>query len=303
MLIEKRAIRKNIESIILSIKYSCLLEEIKSPAMKGLLGKKDKEQERKRHIDDLNLVIKSIKDNNKPNKYLLFEKNQLADKLDLLSKSRNYKKLKYYIAIETIFDADLMKCPNKDNLLESISMNIFSDKAEIKKIERKTIEINNFIAGNKQDNDSAIAGLIQLFPKIDLAKIDIAKISKVMKRIPLKLAFVGGGGVMAGLLAGAAIIKVAQLKKAKRLSTSSEDAFLFEITRTAVGLFYEKQEAFSKLEFQRRFRLYLKEINLTRKIILENIYNKWYEIEENKEKLKLLNNFDRFLIEKVKFDK
>ncbi len=305
MLIEKRQIKKNVESIILSIKYSCLLEEIRVleqkldiiGGKKIALGIKGKElEQKKQQIDDVNLVIDKIKDTNKPYIYSIFEKNQLADKLNLLSKSKNYKKLKYYIALETIFDADLINCKNKDALLENISIILFSNKSEIKEIERKIIEIYNYIADNKQEKDLPVADLVQMF-----AKIPIYKMLGFLKAYSPKFALVGG--LAADFVLGRVTKKITQLKNAKRISKLPADNFLYELIRTAVALFYEKQEAFSSLEYQKKFRLYLKELNLTRNIILDNLYNKWQEVEKNQEKLKLLNKFDMFLLEKVKFHK
>ena len=302
MLIEKR-IKNNIDNILLSIKYTCFLEEIKNTdkeieilgGKKIVLGDKNKKLEKnKQYIKDFNIDIEKIKNANKPDMYLIVENNQLSDKLNMLSETANFNKIKYYIAIETIFDADLMMCKYKDSFMESISMILFSDKLVIKNIENKIIEIFKFITENKQDNELDL--------EHPLMKKFIEKMTIYMKKGPKSL-IVGGGVLATGLFVVKTINRINLPRRANGLSKLPADKYLYELIRTAVAIFYEQQVSISRLEYQKIFRLYLKEINLSRKNILKNLYDKWYQVKDNKEKLKYLCNFDRFLIDNIKFDK
>ena len=271
----KKKVEKIRKNIVLSIRYARLKEEIRD-AEANIIGISEKKKfvftEKK--IDKSNEIIESaqkiigeIEKNYSPNDYLIIENNQAHQQLALLSKQKNFELIKYSIALEIIMD---------------ISFN-YTDAAFIEKI--SLILFNNVNIMKKMEDDYQKISA-KIYGKSLATYLETA--AKVLKAVKV---------VKFGLDAGA--IALERRKEAKKLSTFASGELANRLIIDAMNLVYAK-EHFEGIKYDNYFKYILKAVNLERRIIMKEIFEEQREVDENKSKLKLLYNFDNYMIEQMR---
>lgn len=298
-----KKVEKIKNTIVLSIKYERLKEEISdAEAKKPDLAEKKKLidfTEKKiynsnKFIEHVNTVIDRIKQDNNPNNYLLIANNQINRQLKLLSKQKNFNLIKYSIAFEVLMDDDFKYTENTNvDFIENISLMLFNDKTVMKKIDDDYKRIKNRIHGTYFKN--YLESTAQLATGV-ISKIPINNFVKASMYIP-KNALVIAGTSALGVGLGYTYLKLR--KQAKKLSTLTSGDLANKLIISAMSLLYAKKYFEYEADYNKYFKYILAGVNLERKFIMRELFEYQREMEANKSKIKLLHNFDDYLIEQM----
>jgi hypothetical protein len=299
----KKKVERIKNNIVLSVKYSRLKEEISDTEKKKLeladkkklIGSKEKEiNKSNQFIEDANTVLEKIEQNNNPTTYLLVDNNQLKEQLKLLSKSKDFDLIKYGIAIEIIMDDDFKYTDNTNtDFIENISLMLFNDKSVMKKMEDDYKRIKNCIHGTNIKN--YLESTAQLATGL-MSKIPIKNLVKTSMYLP-KSALVTAGTSALGI--GLVYTYFKLRKKARKLSTLEPGDLANKLIINAMNLLYAKKHYEYKTDYNKYFKYTLREVNQDRKIIMKEMFENQYNMDVNELKIKLLHNFDDYLIEQM----
>lgn len=284
--------------IILSIKYARLKEEVSDTKIKNneikekkkLLGTKEKTLDKnKNFMDNAEVKIKEIEDKHKPKNYMLVLNDKLADEVSKLSKYKNFEVIKYSIATELILDMDF-NYKNTDDFLEKISKLLFDDKYEISKIKTKHKEIEKrFLNTYIKDFFTSEMITIKSIAPNEMSRIAKNAVSKISK---MKIA-VGLG--IAGVI-GVNIYK--RFRHSIALSQLEAGELARVLTSYALKMTFAKK-AFADNEpaYRKYLKTTIKDITYQRISVIKDIFEKHFDIGQNKLKLELYHNFDNYFIE------
>lgn len=330
----KKRMKKLVDDICLSIKYSRLKEEMYNVKQeiekgKGLLFKVKSSD---RDIEKINDIIWQIKDNYKPNQYNLVEDNKIQESLNILSKRKDFETIKHNIAIRTILDNEI-EYVNTTNYLNNVSKTLFNDESVIDSLINEFYNIYSFFNDVKIERTPSF-NLSEIFKRIPLLNaIQIPSLILVGKQIienPQKALDVGkkvvgaGKGVIGAgkkavtfleghkgiAIAGAIALGLgmaggvtAKLKKRKQINAIKKiDCESFEcILITNALSIVSASRYMTKEDYQHYFKNKITEINLIRKKISRQLYVKGVNKEENSKNIILLNKFERYILDRTEF--
>jgi hypothetical protein len=297
----KKKVEKIKSNIVLSIKYARLSEEVRDTEIKKLdlaqkkmlIGSKEKIIDKNNQfIDNINTAINKIEQNNNSNNYSLIINNQMNEQLKLLSKNKDFELIKYGIAIEIIMDDDFDYTNTNKDFIENISLMLFNDKNIMKKIEDDYKRIANRIYGTNLKNFFESAAN-------SISKIQIKNLFKAAVYTS-KNALVIIGTAAFGFGLGSTYFKLR--KQAKKMGTLSSGDLATILIINALNLLYAKEHFEYKTDYNNYFKYILAEINMERKFIMKEIFEEQYEIEANTLKIRLLHNFDDYLLEQMNLE-
>ena len=317
----KKEVQRLENSIVLSIQYSRLTEEIDDTVTKIsvikdkkiALSKTKKIKENEKHIEKVKEAINDTENNFSESRYNLVQKNLLEEKLNLLSKQKDFETIKYNIAIRTVLD-NTVEYKNTDDYLENISKIIFNDETKIAKIEKELRQLYGVLTDTKPevpdvtsptitptDAVPAIAAVAPaakpLLPKLKKAGLIVLEGIKKHPKIAITLAIAGsavaiGGGVITGFRKRRKTVRAFK-------HIAPED---LEYVLLANGLCLKTaKEYMDEVEYYKYFQNKMRVINLYKKKIDKELFVKWYEMNDNSKKIMLLNRFDEYLIKHIKF--
>lgn len=319
-MVKKKAQRLE-NSIVLSIQYSRLLEEIddtqgKIEIIKGKkfeLSKTKKIEHNENYIKSVNEAISEIKKHFPEERYNFYVEKKLEEKINLLSSQKNFETIKYNIAIRTVLD-NVVDYVNTDDYLEVISAMLFNDKNKIREIKKELYKIYGILTNTKSQipNDSGMQGLVgeivpavgdalpaakPLLPRLkSAAKVVIAGIKKHPK-VAISLAAIGAAvGVGGGLITG--LRKRRKTVKAFKHIETEDLEYILLVNALCLKV---ASEYMDEIEYYKYFQNKLRVINSFKKKIDKELFVKWYDKENNSEKIMLLNRFDEYLIKHIKF--
>lgn len=330
----KKRMKKLVDDICLSIKYSRLIKEMDNAKQevdkcKGLLFKakvSDKD------VEKINSVIWQIKDTYKPNQYNIVEDNKIQECLNILSKLKNFETIKYNIAIRTILDNEI-EYVNTGDYLNEISKTLFNDESVIDYLINEFYNIYSFFYDVKIERTPAF-NLSEIFKRIPLLNvIQIPSLILVGKQIienPQKALDVGkkvvgagkgvvgagkkavvfleghkgiaiAGAISLGLgMAGGVIAKLKKRKQINAIKKIDYESFECILITNALSI-VSASRYMTKEEFIQYFKNKMSEINLIRKKIGKEFYIKGVNKEENSRNIKLLNKFEKYILDKTEF--
>lgn len=312
----KKEVQRLENSIVLSIKYSRLLEEIKDTndkidviqGKKFDLTKNKKIQLNEKYIKEVKEAIKEI-EKLPTYRYNLYATNQLEFKLNVLSKYKDFETIKYNIAIRTVLDSTV-DYQNTDDYLESISLMLFADKSKIKLIKNELYKIYGILTNTKQQipnekNSVDITGAVvalapaakPILPKLKNAALVVAKGVANHPKIVIATAAIGTiVGVSGGLIMGRR--KHNKAVKAFKHIESEDLEYILLVNALCLKI---ASEYMDEIEYYKYFQNKLRLINIYKKKIDKELFVKWFDKENNSEKIMLLNRFDEYLIKHIKF--
>ncbi len=317
----KKEVQRLENSIVLSIQYSRLTEEIDDTLTKIsvikdkkiVLSKTKKIEMNEKHIEEVKEAIKEIEKHFHESRYNLVRKNLLEEKLNLLSKQKDFETIKYNIAIRIVLD-NIVEYQNTDDYLENISKIIFNDKTKIAKIEKELHELYGVLTNTKSEVAAVTPSIVNpagavpaiaavapaakpLLPKLKKAGLIVLQGIKNHPKISITLAIAGsavaiGGGVITGFRKRRKTVRAFN-------HIAPED---LEYVLLANGLCLKTaQEYMDEVEYYKYFQNKMRVINLFKKKIDKELFVKWYETNDNSKKIMLLNRFDEYLIKHIKF--
>lgn len=311
----KREVHRLENSIVLSIQYSRLLEEIKDindkiaaiQVKKFDLAKTQKIELNEKYIKTVKEAIKEI-EKLPVHRYNLYENKLIESKLNLLSKQRDFETIKYNIAIRTILD-NTVEYQNTDDYLETISTILFSDKKRIKDIRKELYKIYGILTNTKQqvptdsgtiDIVGAIAPVAKpLLPKLKNAALIVARgVAKHPKIVIAGTAIGAAVGIGGGVVRG--FRKRHRAVKAFKRIESEDLEYILLINALCLKTACEYMD---EVDYYKYFQNKMRVINTFKKKIDKELFIKWFDMENNSEKIMLLNRFDEYLIKHVKFIK
>ena len=309
-----KQVQKLKDNIILSIQYSRLKEEISDTNDKIVdiqtkkfdLAKTKKIELNENYIKKVKEAINKIEKNSKY-KYNLYETNQLELKLKLLSKQKNYENIKYNIAIATILDHEV-EYSNTDDYLEVISTLLFNDKNRMKEIEKELCKIYGILSNKKQLIQNEIIPIdINGAIIVNKAKIMLPKLKEIAVKAAKGVAknpkiFVASGliGLVVAVSGKVIISKRKQKKLIKDFKFISNEDLEYLLLINAFSLKVLKVHM-DEIEYHKYFKTQMHVINALKKQIHEELFIRWFDKENNYQKIMLLNRFDEYLIKYVNF--
>jgi|GEM_PF-4337821 len=286
-------------NITLSIQYARLLKELSETEQKKLMLK-DKKGVRKlknkqikktnTHAEEVSDIIKNIIARNKVKEYSIVIDNTLDKYLDRLSCHEYFEMVKFNIALNTILDSSITY-RNSDKYLEDISELLYQDKYLLQTIQKDIGELY-LIFNNETSENKALALAHKLPVNIDMAHHLLkGRMKKLSSPLVLSFAFMAGGEVHKILK------KRKMVHKFRKLSSSEFDYLL---TTTLLSLVYA-EKILPEEKKRKYFSSKLKTINITRAALAKELFEEFYDVKENLVKIKQLNMFDKYLMEKMKF--
>jgi len=295
----RRRVNKIIDNVVLSIRYARLKEEVKETKEKQLVvveKKKSSASNEKKREKDIALInranqsLRTIERANEADAYLLVENNTVNEQLDKLSKHWDYGFLKYTIALKMVMDDSFEYTESTTvDFYESISQMLFGDKNVISDINNDFQAVATAICGtDKKSWGEVAATLIEKIPVHIIA--DSAKDSK--KMMDKITAGIANKAVGFGLKTVKSMLK----KHAKQASLPPLGDFANELIVSAMNLLYRNDSCETEVLYQKYFISILKDINIQRQIITKQLFEMLFDVEENRHKLKLLQNYDNYII-------
>lgn len=310
-------------SIVLSIQYSRLLEEIDDTQHKIKviqdkkfdLTKTKKIQLSEDYIKEVNKAISEIKSHFTESRYNLYANDTLIDKINLLSKQKDFETIKYNIAIRTILD-NVVDYQNTDDYLEIISEILFGDKNKIKIIKNELYKIYGVLTDTNQEVQAhvgvqgfaggAVPAIGATVPAVktylpQLKKAGLIVLSGIKKhpKVAIGLAVASsaiaiGGGLVTGFR------KRCKTVKAFKKIESEDLEYVLLVNALCLKT---ASEYMDEIEYYKYFKNKMRVIYSFKKKANKELFIKWYEQQENSRKIMLLNRFDEYLVKYVNFIK
>lgn len=305
---KKKKQNKIFNDILLSIRYSRLKEELKDTEdivdqlnlQRKIVGTNDKKiLKSKSFIESVEDAIHKIEQNNQSNKYKLYQDGKLNEQLNLLSKSSNFKLLKYFIALGTVLDTEFDFSDNtRFDFIDKISKVLFDDEKVMRVMQSDYKKISSEIKGTKKYD--TFDTVVQNTKKVLKNKHSTTAMMKIAGGISVKsLLITSSIGIT---LAGITVTTNFYLKRqAKKMVAFGSELFANKLIVNAINLKYARIYSESAQGYRIYFKNTLKEINYERNIIMKQMFEDRMELEKNKSRIRFLQNFDNYIINQMNF--
>lgn len=305
---KKKKQNKIFNDILLSIRYSRLKEELSDMEeivdqlnlQRKIVGTNDKKILRsKNFIESVEDAIHEIEENNQSSRYTLYQNGKLKEQLQLLSKSSNFKLLKYFIALGTVLDTEFDFSDNTSfDFIDEISKVLFDDEKVMRVMQADHKKISSEIKRTKKED--TFDALLQNTKKLLKNPYSTTAMVKIARGISVKSLLVTSsiGLVVAG---GTTVTNFYLKRQAKKVVTFGSEAFANKLIINAINLKYARIYSESAQGYRIYFKNTLKEINYERNIIMKQMFEDRMELEKNKSRIRFLQNFDDYIINQMNF--
>lgn len=300
----KKNLNTILSNIMISIRYARLQEEIEDTITSKTAGSGQKKfvifnekvvVKGDKSITIAQREIKKIEDTYNKKSYLLLINNKLRDELKKLEKRKDFEFIKFAIGLSVVIDDTYNYSKHtKVDFVENVSTILFDDKVKLHRIESVFNKIEKEILGIKvkalMEEDVKKAGTA-------LLNVPTEQITESLKLIPKNVLLTLG---IVGAVASAGLIIFRQKKYAKKVTTLEVGEFGRDLVTSAMNLQFAKEYYdgdFTK--YKKYFKVKIEEINQKRKYLLRELFDDQVNIENNELKLKLLHNYDNFLIKQL----
>ncbi len=273
----KKKANKIKENIVLSIKYAGFKEELslleESSSLKGR-----RQNKLLKEIDGVKRLINNIEQNNEENSYSLVVNDKLELELKKLSKQKAFEFIKYEVAIQLVFDKHFDQKLNK-KLFQDISIILFNDFNKINIIEqeynkvKKVLLFNEDSEGQKEDviGDLLLPTVVKNENYIIAYKLGTRLLKRIINRNKIK-------------------------KHIKEINKNFKNLLILDAMTILFAKEYYKDNLKELNSFYKRI---FKDINLKRHYLMKEIFEQQHLSDSNSYKMKLFQNFDKYILEQI----